>query len=161
MCHNALFLTDRYVDCERVIGAKGARVAGVCEWITRDAKYRAWLSGGNNGDSNDNDNTRLLWSLGGPGKAKKMTSVFLIEELERHTERIDKAELVFFFSSVEDEKRNTAVAVLRGLVHWIIAKRPQLVEHALPCFELLERTQQTLSSPEVLWLILDKLVADA
>jgi ankyrin repeat protein len=44
-------------------------------------------------------------------------SVFLTEELQRHTARIDSAELAFFFCSAEDEKRNTAVAVLRGLVH--------------------------------------------
>jgi hypothetical protein len=61
-----------------------------------------------------------------------MMSVFLTEELERHTACIDSAELAFFFCSAEDEKRNTAVAVLRGLVHQIIAKRPQLVKHALP-----------------------------
>jgi ankyrin repeat protein len=90
-----------------------------------------------------------------------MMSVFLTEELERHAARIDSAELAFFFCSAEDEKRNTAVAVLRGLVHQIIAKRPQLVKHALPYFETPERTQQTVSSLETLWLIFSKLVADA
>ena len=99
-----------------MIRAKGTRVTGTCEWITRDAKYRAWLSS-NNCDGNDNDNTSLLWSSGGPGNGKTMTSVFLTEELERHTEHIDNAELVFLFCSAEDEKRNTTVAVLRGLVH--------------------------------------------
>jgi ankyrin repeat protein len=90
-----------------------------------------------------------------------MLSVFLIEELERHTARIDSAELAFFFCSAQDEKRSTAVAVLRGLVHQIIAKRPQLVKHALPYFETPERAQQTLSSLETLWLIFSTLVADA
>jgi hypothetical protein len=42
----------------------------------------------------------------------------------------------------------------------IIAKRPQLVKHALPYFETPERTQQTLSSLETLWIIFSKLVAD-
>lgn len=116
-CRNALFPTHLYVDRERVIIAKGTRVAGTCEWVTRDAKHRAWLSGGNNGDSNDNDNTRLLWSSGGLGKGKMMTYIFLTEELDKHTERINKLELVFFFCGAKDEKRNTTVAVLRGLVH--------------------------------------------
>ncbi|KAF3028327.1 hypothetical protein E8E12_000223 [Didymella heteroderae] len=160
-CRNALFLTDPHVDRERVISAKGTRVAGTCEWITHDAKYQAWLSGGNSGDDNDSDNTRLLWISGGPGKGKTMLSVFLTEELERHTARIDNADLAFFFCSAEDEKRNTAVAVLRGLMHQIIAKRPQLTKHALPYFETPERTQQTVSSLETLWIIFSKLVVDA
>ena len=90
-----------------------------------------------------------------------MMSVFLTEELERHTTRIDNTELAFFFYSAQDEKRNTGVVVLRRLVHQIIAKRPQLVKHALPHFETPERTQQTLSSLETLWIIFSKLIADA
>lgn len=90
-----------------------------------------------------------------------MLSVFLIEELERHTASIPNAELAFFFCSAEDEKRNTAVAVIRGLVHQIIAKRPQLVKHASPHFEMPERMQQTLSSLETLWIIFSKLITDA
>lgn len=50
---------------------------------------------------------------------------------------------------------------MRGLVHQIITKRPQLVRHALPYFEMPKRTQQTLSSLETLWLIFSKLVSDA
>jgi ankyrin repeat protein len=90
-----------------------------------------------------------------------MISVFLTEELGKHTARIDNTELAFFFCSAQDDRRNTAIAVLRGLVHQIIGKRPQLVKHALPHFETPERTQQTLSSLETLWLIFSKLVADA
>lgn len=111
--------------------------------------------------SSNDANTRLLWISGGPGKGKTMMSVFLTEELERHTERIQDAELAFFFCSAQDEKRNTAVAVLRGLVHQIIRKRPQLAKHALPKFETPEMTQQTLSSLEALWLIFSKLIIDA
>ena len=138
-------------------------MAGTCEWITHDTSYRAWLNSddGGNGDRDGNGDTQLLWISGGPGKGKTMMSVFLTEELGRHTARIDNTELAFFFCSAQDEKRNTAVAVLRGLVHQIIAKRPQLVKHALPYFETPERTQQTLGSLETLWIIFSKLTADA
>jgi hypothetical protein len=153
-CRNALFLTDPHVDRECVISAKGTRVAGTCEWITHNESYRAWLNG--NGDGH-----RVLWISGGPGKGKTMLSVFLTEELEKHITRADNAELAFFFCSAQDEKRNTAAAVLRGLVHQIIAKRPQLVKYALPYFETTGRTQQTLSSLETLWIIFTRLVADA
>ena len=132
-------------------------MAGTCEWITQNESYRTWL----NGDGSSDDNTRLLWISGGPGKGKTMMSIFLTEELERHIKRMDGAELVFFFCSAQDEKRNTPVAVLRGLVHQIIDKRPQLVKHALPHFKTLEQTQQTLGSLETLWIIFIELVADA
>jgi serine/threonine protein kinase len=136
-------------------------VVGNCEWITQNVSYRAWLNSDGDGDGSNKDNMRPLWISGGPGKGKTIMSVFLTEELEKHTARADNAELVFFFCSAQDEKRNTAVAVLRGLVHQIITKRPRLVKHALPYFDTPERTHQTLSSLEALWLILRKLVADA
>ncbi|PZD29771.1 hypothetical protein A1F96_04895 [Pyrenophora tritici-repentis] len=159
-CRNALRLTDPHVDREGIISAKGSRVVGTCEWITHNASYRAWLNRDGDGNSSNNDNTRLLWISGGPGKGKTMLSVFLTEELERHTARADDADLAFFFCSAQGEKRNTAIAVLRGLVHQIINKRSQLIKHALPYFKTTDRTQQTLSSLETLWIIFSKLVAD-
>jgi hypothetical protein len=112
-CCTTLFLTNSHVDRESLISAKGTRVKGTCEWITHDASYRAWLS--SNSDGSNNDNTRLLWISGRPGKGKTMLSVFLTEELEKYTAGWEDAQLAFFFCSAWDKKRNTAVAVLRGL----------------------------------------------
>ncbi|CAN9243504.1 unnamed protein product [Alternaria alternata] len=160
-CRNALFLTDPHVDRESLISAKGTRVPGTCEWITHDVNYRAWLNSDGGGDGDGNGDTCLLWISGGPGKGKTILSVFLTEELERHAASRNDTRLVFFFCSAQDEKRNTAVSVLRGLVHQIIAKRPQLVKHALPYFETAKRAQETLSSLETLWIIFTKVVTDA
>lgn len=71
-----------------------------------------------------------------------MLSIFLTEELERITQNMEDAELLFYFCSHQDEKRNTAVAVLRGLVCQIVTKRPKLVKHVLSYFETPERRQQ-------------------
>ncbi|PVH98433.1 hypothetical protein DM02DRAFT_46188 [Periconia macrospinosa] len=155
-CREALYLTDPESDRGSIISAKGERVDGTCEWVTHDDRYQAWL----NDDGDSNGCTRLLWISGGPGKGKTMMSVYLTEELERHTERADNAHLLFFFCSAEDNNRNTAVAVLRGLVYQIIDKRPQLAKHPLPHFGTPERTQQTLLSLETLWIIFSKLVTD-
>jgi hypothetical protein len=89
-----------------------------------------------------------------------MLSIFLIEELGRITQQMEYAELLFYFCSHQDEKRNTAVAVLRGLVYQIVAKRPKLTKYVLPYFETLEKPQQTLSSLETLWIIFRMLVQD-
>ena len=78
-----------------------------------------------------------------------MLSVFLTQDLEKHTDR-GNAKLVYFFCSHQDERRNTGVAVLRGLVHEIITQCPQLIRHALPYFETPSKTQHTLYSPEAL-----------
>lgn len=79
-----------------------------------------------------------------------MLSVFLTKELERQTSTAEDTHLIYYFCSHQDEKRNTAVAVLRSLLYQIITKRPQLVKHALPYFETQKREQQTLSSLEAL-----------
>ena len=89
-----------------------------------------------------------------------MLSVFLSEELERLSTTNDTQSL-FFFCSHQDDKRNTAVAILRGFIYQIVTKRPTLIKHALPYFETPERTHQTLSSLETLWCIFSKLISDA
>lgn len=89
-----------------------------------------------------------------------MLSIFLTEELERISKEAKDAELLFYFCSHQDEKRNTAVAVLRGLVHQIATKRRKLAKHVLPYFETQEKAQLTLSSPETLWIIFRKLIQD-
>ena len=146
-CRDALFLTDPYVDREYLISTKGTRIDGTCEWITQNESYRSWLYG----------DTPLLWISGGPGKGKTMLSVFLTEWI---TQNLGDEQLVFYFCSHQDEKRNTAVAVLRGLVHQIITKRPKLAMPVLPYFETPEKAQQTLSSLETLWIIFRRLVQD-
>jgi ankyrin repeat protein len=89
-----------------------------------------------------------------------MMSVFLTQELEKHIAEIDESELIYLFCSAGDEKRNTGVAVLRGLIHQIIEKRPQLVKHAQPFLETPEKQKSTLSSLETLWIIFSRLITD-
>lgn len=89
-----------------------------------------------------------------------MISIFLTEELNRHTTDSEVSDLIFFFCGAGDENRYTAVNILRGLVHQILEKRLQLIGHALAYFTPPERARQTLSSLEALWLIFSKLVAD-
>jgi ankyrin repeat protein len=149
-CRSALFLTDPCVERESLISRKGTRAAGTCEWITHNESYQSWLDG----------STRLLWISGGPGKGKTMLSIFLTEQLEASAPNAGNTQLVYYFCSHQDEMRNTAVAVLRGLVHQIVTKRPRLIKHALPYFETPERTQQTLSSLETVWIIFSKMVND-
>lgn len=148
-CLKALLLTDPEVDREKLIRTKGKRIAGTCEWIRENGNYRSWLDGG----------TQLLWICGGPGKGKTMLSIFLTEELRRISCEVN-AELLFYFCIHQDEKRNTAVAVLRGLVYQILAKRPTLAKHVLRYFDSSEDVLATISSLETLWVIFRRLVSE-
>jgi ankyrin repeat protein len=144
---NTLCLTDPDIVRETLKSVKGKRVEGTCEWITKNSVYQSWL----NGDTN------LLWISGGPGKGKTMLSIFLTEELEEKTENT----ILFFFSSNQDEKRNTAVAILRGLIYQIVTKNAGLVrQHVSTYFETTEKAQATLSSLETLWIIFRRLLQD-
>ncbi|KAH3269678.1 hypothetical protein KXW55_003589 [Aspergillus fumigatus] len=149
-CRNALFLSDPYVDRECLISEKGTRVAGTCEWITQHESYRAWLYG----------DTPFLWISGGPGRGRTMLSIFLTEELERVVQNVEDANLIFCFCTHKDEKHDTAVAIIRGLVYQIVTHRPKLTKHVLPSFETPEKARQTLSSLDALWVIFRRLVQD-
>ncbi|KAI9695778.1 MAG: hypothetical protein M1820_008451 [Bogoriella megaspora] len=149
-CRSVLLLTDPYVDREKLISIKGKRVTATCEWLCETETYQSWLY----------DSPRLLWISGGPGKGKTMLSIYLTEELERRTRNFGEPDLIFFFCSHQDENRNTAVSIVRGLVCQIIEKRPMLAKHVLPYLETRETEQKTLKSFEGLWIIFRKLVQD-
>ena len=144
-CLRAIFLTDISADRAKLITTKGSRVDGTCEWIKSHALYDSWLR----------SESQLLWLSGGPGKGKTMLSIFLAEELEQ-TARLSQDKLFLqYFCDNKDEKRNTAVAVIRGLVSQLLQSRPKLFNHILPTF----RTQkESMLSFETLWRIFESMV---
>ena len=82
-----------------------------------------------------------------------MLSIFLAEELER-----DKKKLFLqYFCDNKDEKRNTAVAVLRGLIWQLLQLRPKLFDHILPDFKI---QKTSLFSLETLWRIFERMLCD-
>ncbi|KAL4926756.1 nucleoside phosphorylase domain-containing protein [Aspergillus undulatus] len=137
----AVFMTDPLIDRANIINAKGTRVEGTCEWLRNDESYKSWL--GPQGPP-------FLWLCGGPGKGKTMLSIFLTQELEK----LKGGGLIFYFCGHEDEKRNTATAVLRGLIYQVVEKRPSLFRHAQFFFASQQKAEYALESPEALWTIL-------
>ena len=145
-CLRALFLTDQSDDRAKLINDKGSRVDGTCQWIKSHDLYKSWLC----------SNSQLLWLSGGPGKGKTMLSIFLAEELEENAIPQNKLFLQYFCDN-KDEKRNTAVAVLRGLIFQLLQLRPKLFDHILPAFE---KEKQSLFSLKMLWKIFENMVCD-
>ncbi|CEO59719.1 hypothetical protein PMG11_04384 [Penicillium brasilianum] len=147
-CRNELLLTDPLIDLETLKSSKGERTQGTCEWIRDNGSYKHWLHG----------DSQCLWICGGPGKGKTMLSIFLTEELERHTKEMESTETLYYFCSHQDKKRNSAVTVLRSLVYQLLTKRRDLFTSVSSYFESPEKTRMTLSSPDFLWVILRTLV---
>ena len=146
-CLRALFLTDINADRANLKTTKGPRVDGTCEWIKSHELYKSWLR----------SNSQLLWLSGGPGKGKTMLSIFLAEELEQ-TARLSQNKLFLqYFCDNKDEKRNSAVTVIKGLIYQLLQSRRKLFDHILPTF----RTQkESLFSFETLWRIFESMVCD-
>ena len=149
-CRNALFLSDPATDRENLTTAKGKRVDGTCVWIKEDTAFQRWQQ----------HKTQLLWISGGPGKGKTIMSVFLTEELKETTAK-DGEIVLYFFCSNEDNRRNSATAILRSLLWQLTGKRKDLTKHLLEYFGTPQKEQETLSSAETLWIMFLRLVQDA
>jgi ankyrin repeat protein len=149
-CLDALLLTDPVIDRRKLKRTKGKRVAGTCEWIEENKLYRSWLE----------SETHLLWISGGPGKGKTMLSIYLTKELKKFVKEKPNANLLFYFCINEDKNRNTAVAILRGLLYQIIKQRPSLTKHAWPYLDSPDRARATLECFDTLWLIFKTTVGD-
>jgi len=86
-------------------------------WVLEDTNFQRWR---------DDEQNRLLWIKGEPGKGKTMLLCGLINELG-HTP--DSGLLSFFFCQATDANTNNATAVLRGLIYLLVDQRPSLVTH--------------------------------
>lgn len=149
-CMTALWLTDPLEDRKNLIDMKGPRVSGTCEWIRTNETYLSWLR----------SCSQLLWLSGGPGKGKTMLSIFLAEELEQIARESHDSISIQYFCDNKDEKRNTAVAVLRGLVFELLRKCEKLMTHILPTFQILKENLFTDSSFGTLWTCFESMVCD-
>jgi hypothetical protein len=139
----ALFLTDPKVDRDKLVQAKGKRTEHTCEWVLRNESFRAWREG----------SLRSLWIRGGPGKGKTMISIFLTQQLENE-------KCIYYFCAAGDTRRNSAAAVLRGLLWHLLSRHPDLASKLRQWSEAEEHIQQIVDSAETLWNILMELTSD-
>jgi ankyrin repeat protein len=144
----ALFLTDPAVDRDRLLDLKGERAADTCEWILTDQLYKAWFY----------SDSCLLWLSGGPGAGKTMLSIFLAGKLAT---RLPKNTILLqYFCKNEDDKRNTAVAILRGLIFQLLRYQPLLYGYILPTFALQKESLFADASFDSLWKIFETMTCD-
>ncbi|UKZ65407.1 uncharacterized protein TrAtP1_006602 [Trichoderma atroviride] len=144
------------MDRRRLIRVNGRRVPGTCEWIRDNVLYRSWLT-----CSQPSSDTALLWITGGPGMGKTMLSIFVIEELEARArqEQEPLVTLLFFFCSSNEADRNTAVAILSGLLFQLIEQHPGLAKHASYYLKP-SHAASSLASFDTLWHIFERILGD-
>lgn len=137
----ALLLTRPEVDRASLIALKGRRVDGTCEWLMRHPNFQAWLEG---------VDQPLLWISGGPGKGKTMLAIFITEELQPVADATHGV-LLYYFCTNRDKNRNTALTIMRGLLHQWISSHPYLAQYVRAYFDGPETTKYTVSSFICLW----------
>ncbi|WYZ35383.1 hypothetical protein EsH8_X_000030 [Colletotrichum jinshuiense] len=117
-CLTDLRVTDPRHDKKRIQDTKGGLLKDSYVWVLDNPDFCQWR---------DDQDQRLLWVKGDPGKGKTMLLCGIIDELVA-TPAQGKL-LSYFFCQATDERINTATAVLRGLIFMLLNQAPSLISH--------------------------------
>jgi hypothetical protein len=117
-CMQDLHFTDPRDDKKRIEDTKGGLLKDSYRWILGNADFQRWR---------DEEQSRLLWIRGDPGKGKTMLLCGIINELNKSMPKTDR--LSYFFCQATDSRINSATAVLRGLLYMLVYQQPSLVSH--------------------------------
>jgi hypothetical protein len=117
-CLTDLRSTDPRDDKSRIELNQGGLLEDSYCWILDDADFRRWRH---------DEQSRLLWIKGDPGKGKTMLLCGIVDELKKST--ADTHLLSFFFCQATDSRINNAAAVLRGLIYLLVNQQPSLISH--------------------------------
>lgn len=117
-CIQHLRLTDPRDDKKRIEETKGGLLEDSYHWILENSDFQQWRH---------DQQSRLLWIMGDPGKGKTMLLCGIVNELKKSMAKTDL--LSYFFCQTTDSRINNAIAVLRGLVYLLIDQQPSLISH--------------------------------
>ncbi|KAG9249645.1 uncharacterized protein F5Z01DRAFT_473127 [Emericellopsis atlantica] len=154
-CLPDLFLTDPYEDMQEMKRKKGSRAKNTCDWILGTDELTAWLGDVSEPTAPPMD---VLWLYGNPGTGKSTMSMFLAEGLSEAFSKTPNKTLAYFFCDSGYDARNTARAIVRGLLLQLVQQHPQLIEHVLPKYE--ERKDRAFDSFDAVWTMFTKACAD-
>ncbi|KXJ90423.1 vegetative incompatibility protein HET-E-1 [Microdochium bolleyi] len=118
-CIADLRVTDPHDDKKRIQETKGGLLEDSYVWILENPDFVRWR---------DDDIQKLLWVKGDPGKGKTMLLCGIIDQMQTRQTPSDPS-LAYFFCQATDERINTALSVLRGLIFMLLAKNDFLLAH--------------------------------
>ncbi|PHH49543.1 Vegetative incompatibility protein HET-E-1 [Ceratocystis fimbriata CBS 114723] len=116
-CLSDLYMTDPVMDKKNIEDKKGGLLKDCYTWILKHADYQKFKV---------NDECRILWIKGDPGKGKTMLLCGILDELEPDPSVVLS---YFFCQATGDNQLNTATSVLRGLIYHLARHNPQLTKH--------------------------------
>jgi len=122
-CLADLRSTDPREDKSRIEATKGGLLADSYLWILGNNEFQRWR----------NEDNRLLWIKGDPGKGKTMLLCGIINELKSACE---PSLTSFFLCQAADASINSASAVLRGLIYLLVDQQPSVISHVQKKYDL-------------------------
>ncbi|KAF3004413.1 hypothetical protein E8E13_010284 [Curvularia kusanoi] len=154
-CRRALRIncTDPHDDRDKIVAVKtqnGHIISASCEWITANSLYRSW--------EDPRSKSQLLWISSAEERGKTMMAIYLSMELEKAANHNNNTVLYFFLD--RQDKRDTAVHVLRGLLIRLLQTKRDLTHHLLEEYEVQREALFSKDAIEALWRVFVKMIAD-
>ncbi|PSK36145.1 hypothetical protein B9Z65_5960 [Elsinoe australis] len=87
----------------------------ICQWILEDETFRQW-----HGD--DLPEHPLIWLCDKPGVGKTALALFISRQLEIIYAGRKDCWILYYFCDGQDERRNSPIAILRGLMYLLFLK---------------------------------------
>ncbi|KAL4798066.1 hypothetical protein BDV19DRAFT_386724 [Aspergillus venezuelensis] len=134
-CHQT-FKVSNYTEQKNINPPK---IEGTCQWALKSPEYTRWLEGSCNG---------LLWVSADPGCGKSVFARSIVDDIGASRPELTTC---YFFFKDNDEQNRLAVA-LCAVLHQLFSQRPDLLEHATPCWE--RNGEKLRQDTEELWRIL-------
>lgn len=128
-----------------ILQEKGGLLDGSFSWILEHPDFRHWRG--------DNDK-RVLWITGDPGKGKTMLLCGIIDSLTTTTE---STPLSFFFCRGTDSRISNATSVLRGIIYQLLKERPSLIP---PIRKKYQTTNSDILKDLTAWVSLEEILTD-
>jgi hypothetical protein len=147
-------LTNPREDKDRILSSKDPLLQGSCTWVFHDRAFTEWWN---------NEESRMLWIHGHPGKGKTMMMMALIDEVSwRLKSKPGSGILSYFFCQNTTQELSSAVNIIRGLTYLLAKENPPLTRHLRKKYdEAGSRLFDGLNALYALWATLSEMVQDA
>ncbi|PHH49792.1 Vegetative incompatibility protein HET-E-1 [Ceratocystis fimbriata CBS 114723] len=126
-CLSDFYVTDPSADKKDIESKKGGLLKDCYQWIVNHQDFQRFRT---------EKESRILWIKGDPGKGKTMLLCGIIDTLELDS----SVDVSYFFCQAASSQLNTATAVLRGLIHELARRNPQLTKHVRAKYDCMGKT---------------------
>ncbi|KAK4864635.1 hypothetical protein LT330_009630 [Penicillium expansum] len=147
-CLRDLQTTNPCHDKTRIESVKGGLLKDSYRWVLQNKDFQKWRL---------DEEVRLLWIQGDPGKGKTMLLCGIIDELKASIDDNTAMNLSFFFCQATDKRINDATAVLRGLIFMLACEQPSVIHHIRRQYD---QTGKQLFEDANAWQALSAILSD-